>query len=145
MNEERTADASHVTTGLYGVAVSAFDQSSPNKGLGLQRARCRTGRVRWADQVIDVKMTNRRINLKWSDSCFACGANLPTFSVAWWNHINRTVTCNSCYDAQGLHASDDLKAPKPATDYTIPINPPINAGTAGKSALNEYERLHEKR
>lgn len=66
---------------------------------------------------------SRRLRLRRPDRCATCDAELPTGAEAIWYPGPRLVTCVDC-----------VLAP-----------PPVDAGTAGASALREYERRHKRR
>lgn len=69
------------------------------------------------------------------DKCAGCSEPLPPKTRAWWDSVERTVTCTAC---QSPDAPTE-KAPQP-----LPPPQPIDHGVGGVSAQNEYERRAQR-
>jgi hypothetical protein len=88
-------------------------------------------------------MTTKRLSLRRTDVCSVCGADLVARTNAWWDSEARAVTCEPCHASQGTTMAD-------AQPASIEIEssksiPELQAGVAGHSALEEFERRHEAR
>jgi hypothetical protein len=90
-------------------------------------------------------VSTRRLSLRRADVCAVCGAELVVGAVAWWNRELRTVSCRSCHDASIVLPKAGNVSTATAVDSLSPEVPRVRAGEAGRSALEEYQRLHEKR
>ena len=73
----------------------------------------------------------KRLKLRRDDVCVDCGAALLAGTVAVWDNLARSVTCESCHDAIPV----DVALSGPAPDR----------GIAGLSAQREYERRRAAR
>jgi hypothetical protein len=95
----------------------------------------------------------RSLALKRAGTCVSCGTELPAGDTAWWSRSRRAVRCLA-HDGDGAPtvpavASADLEpvaaAPVPTElDVSEPVGP-RSTGTAGGSALAEYERRAARR
>lgn len=89
-------------------------------------------------------MTVKRLSIRRNDVCAACKVDLPAGISAWWDNVARTVMCESCHAA----LSDELPAEtslEPEVESTSTAIPQIETGVAGQSALEEFQRRHQKR
>ena len=87
----------------------------------------------------------KKLALRRSDKCAAvCGLQLPTGVEAWWDSQGRKVFCVSCYEIT-LGADSPLEAAENANSSLSEASPMIDTGHAGKSALDEYQRRHDRR
>jgi hypothetical protein len=89
-------------------------------------------------------MTVKRLSLRRADICAACHAELPAGTIAWWDGVTREVTCGSCHDAPSEELTGDT-SPEAEIDFLSPPAPQIQTGVAGQSALEEYQRRHQRR
>lgn len=94
----------------------------------------------------------RKITLKKEDTCVGCGCVLGVGVEAWWDRQARTVTCPMCRVievglAQGADSGSGGQSPKsPAPPGRVLPQPPEDTrGSAGSSALREYERRKANR
>ena len=83
-------------------------------------------------------MSSRLMPLRREDVCTACGADLSVGTRAWWDSVNRTVTCLPCEKASSQPpAPEALPQPDPPSTR--------DSGVAGGSAQQEYEKRHQRR
>jgi hypothetical protein len=76
----------------------------------------------------------RRISIRYDGRCAACGTVLLRGTVATWDPVAKRLTCIECPSQVAEAAATEPAAP-----------PAIDAGVAGGSARNEYERRHDRR
>ena len=84
------------------------------------------------------------MNLRREDLCCHCGAALPSGTSAYWDALERTVTCLDCLHASTIAAV--AQAPlrfDPATDLAPEREP--DHGRPGASAAREYRRRRGNR
>lgn len=86
----------------------------------------------------------KRLALRRDDVCTVCGVDLEAGTKAWWDSEARTVTCEPCHDG-ALGATSSEVEPSMTTIEPVPPAPHVEAGVAGQSAYNEFERRHKAR
>src|SRR5262249_11435468 len=74
----------------------------------------------------------------------ACGCTLPARSTAWWDGAGRSTTCLTCCPAPDGSATGKRGAPTTALGDALETGT-TPSGSAGASALREYERRHTRR
>ena len=74
--------------------------------------------------------------LRYVGTCSICHVALPAKTKAYWHRDTHRVTCVAC------HAGPSQEPTKPADP--VPTTE-MDRGTAGRSALTEFERRHRKR
>jgi hypothetical protein len=92
------------------------------------------------------------MSLRRDDTCASCAASVPAGSTAWWISNERSVYCVPCWPSERTPADSStpnaVEATTTATSGPIgtplPPPPPIEVGTAGISARQEYERRTAK-
>jgi len=89
-------------------------------------------------------VTVKRLPLRRADVCATCHVELPANTVAWWDGANRQVTCGPCHEAPGEELPP-ATSPEVEVEFTASVAPQIRTGVAGKSALEEFQRRHDKR
>jgi hypothetical protein len=103
----------------------------------------------------------RLIRLTRNGICDRCRRGVVSGEIAWWTRGKPTVTCLTCLPAAGEQASQMAEAVGPAVSDAPPDQPPatllsvpdrrsdsdadIDLGTAGRSAMGEYQRRHGSR
>jgi hypothetical protein len=90
-------------------------------------------------------MTIKRMSIRRSDTCSVCGVELLAGTTAWWDGAAHAVTCVTCHDASVTLTPVDVAPPQPDSEHPAPGTPHVQTGVAGQSALEEYQRRHEKR
>jgi hypothetical protein len=90
-------------------------------------------------------MTIKRMSIRRSDTCSVCSVELSAATTAWWDGDAKTVTCVSCHDAQVAATPIVVALPQPDGGRPAPETSRVRTGIAGQSALEEYQRRHEKR
>ncbi|HEY1761507.1 MAG TPA: nuclease-related domain-containing protein [Acidimicrobiales bacterium] len=90
-------------------------------------------------------MSTKRLSLRRADACAVCGVELVVGTVAWWSSELRTVSCQSCHDASAKPLPVDNISAATALEPLSLEAPDVRTGEAGRSALEEYQRRHEKR
>jgi hypothetical protein len=88
-------------------------------------------------------MTTKRLSIRRTDVCSACGVELVARTNAWWDSEARSVTCESCHASQDA-AKTDVHLSSIEVEPSFPI-PELQIGVAGQSALEEFERRHDAR
>lgn len=95
---------------------------------------------------------SKRLRLRRPDRCATCKKELAAGTEALWYRGTRLVTCLDCalgsqpvapsvLDALGTGEAVEAK---PVQEAAVEL-PPVDVGTAGASALREYERRRKKR
>jgi hypothetical protein len=104
----------------------------------------------------------RLIRLSRNGTCDGCRRVVVGGEIAWWTRGKPTVTCLECLratSAQSSQTADKLASAGPEVpphqlpaDHPLAANDPdcdsdadIDLGTAGRSAMGEYERRHGNR
>ncbi len=98
-------------------------------------------------------MVMKLMSIRRSGICSACDVTLPESTRAWWDNIERHLTCTTCRPANTASA---VRIPEPAVAHgsvtsasnALPPPSPIDHGIGGSSARKEYERRsarHNKR
>ncbi|HWF51578.1 MAG TPA: nuclease-related domain-containing protein [Solirubrobacteraceae bacterium] len=95
----------------------------------------------------------KRLRLRWSDRCATCDKELAAGTEALWHRGPRVVTCLGCVLESPRAQEPDLESvvleeavlEPPLLADAEPQPPPVDVGTAGASALREYERRRKKR
>jgi len=93
----------------------------------------------------DLTMTIKRMSIRRPDTCSVCSAEVPAGTTAWWDGDARVVTCVLCHDAPLAPTPDDVAPPKTDAEHRVPETLRVRTGVAGQSALEEFQRRHEKR
>lgn len=93
-------------------------------------------------------MATKLMAIRRPDVCAGCSEPLPPRTQAWWDSGDRTVTCLECQPpattaSARTTASTTGTAALPESE-PLPPPQPINFGTGGASARNEYERRAER-
>lgn len=96
---------------------------------------------------------SKSLRLRRPDQCATCGRKLALGSEARWYRDLRVVTCPDCVLVESPLADTPVVEPQSVEEVAlappIPVvelePPPVDVGTAGASALREYERLRKKR
>ena len=91
----------------------------------------------------------KRMRLRYAGTCRSCGEALTAGTTAVYERATRTVVCVSCVAPAGAanaEAPSSVVVEPPVADAACPPEPPdVVAGSAGASALREYERRRAKR
>ena len=97
----------------------------------------------------DVGAITKTMRLRYGGTCRSCGAALAAGTTAVYERATRTVVCVSCVAPAGAanaEAPSSVVVEPPVADAACPPEPPdVVAGSAGASALREYERRRAKR
>ncbi len=101
-------------------------------------------------------VTIKHRTLRKDDSCAVCFAETPAGAKAWWDSEARAVICESCHTDAGT-SSPTSQSPNGDVESLISGNHTVAdvglvspefrvvTGVAGRSAYNEFERLHNAR
>lgn len=103
------------------------------------------------------------MKLRYTGACIRCGTGVGQGERAWWDAEAKAVWCLPCREASGpvetppregtvpvagnvvgLQSAVDVGLAVECDDPEPPTAVPLNRGTAGKSAREEYERRHRK-
>ncbi len=86
----------------------------------------------------------KQLSLRRADCCALCGVQLAVGDRAWWDVEARKVLCVRCFE--GGIASPPVEKLYESSGVSIaPALPFIETGVAGKTAMEEYQRRHERR
>ena len=92
----------------------------------------------------------KRMRLRYAGTCRSCGEALAAGTTAVFERATKTVVCLDCLAPAGAPSAEAPSAvivvAPPVADAALPPEPPVVvAGSAGASALREYERRRAKR
>lgn len=102
----------------------------------------------------------RLIRLTRNGTCDHCHRRVVSGEMAWWTRGNPKVTCLACLPSAGEHgpqitdtlgpAGSDVPREAPAallvaSDRRSNSDADIDLGSAGRSAMREYQRRHDSR
>lgn len=96
----------------------------------------------------------KEMRLRYAGTCRGCGQQLPVRTVATYDRVTKSVTCQDCsrHDAVDLE-NPSTQSPSPGIEADGPPGsvPPsdspvaIDSGQAGASARREHQRRRDKR
>lgn len=86
-------------------------------------------------------MATKLMSIRRPDVCASCAEPLPARTRAWWDDVERHVTCTGCRTAEG----DTTAVPSARRDAAgagtlLPPPVPVDPGVGGRSAQEQYER-----
>ena len=98
----------------------------------------------------ELDRATEQMRLRYAGTCRSCGAALAAGTTAVYDRASKTVVCLDCLAPAGAPSAEAPSAvivvAPPVADAALPPEPPdVVAGSAGASALREYERRRAKR
>jgi hypothetical protein len=95
----------------------------------------------------------KKMRLRYAGSCSSCGTMQPAGEPAMYHRVLKNIMCLACADGASAAVSPTARVPEPASlpitavgQAEMPSEPvAVTTGTAGASALREFERRKQKR
>jgi hypothetical protein len=95
----------------------------------------------------------KRMRLRYAGTCRQCTQPVPAGGWAIYDRVAKNVVCMTCNDADNGHelqpnppvAAAEAVLDVVASPHEVPIEAPVEAGTAGASARREHDRRAAKR
>lgn len=90
--------------------------------------------------------TVKRMKLRYAGSCWRCGMRLEAGVTADYDRASKTVACIACAPRRAIpERAESTETPRYAITPDVPVELEVVDGTAGGSAVREFDRRHEAR
>lgn len=90
--------------------------------------------------------TVKRMKLRYAGPCSRCGTTLEAGVTADYDRAGKTVACIACPPRRGIpEQAESTASPRHAITPEVPRKLEVVDGTAGGSAVHEFDRRHDAR